>query len=631
MLFFARAWQGAWWAEPERAAASLGLFAGHAADSCRIGDDFFAQLPHPRAPVRRGWQVARSPTGWPVMLHGVIDNPEDLARELGLTGPPERLYGAAVERWGVEADHHVIGEYAALVVLPGAGLRLARSAWAGNPLFYHHGPDGILVSSIPRPLFAAGLPRQLRRGVIESLAAMEAPPDHPILYEGLEQVAGGTVTLLSRHGTRVHRYYEAAAIPPVRLRRDRDYVEAAGAMLGEAAARLVRHARKPAVTLSGGLDSALACDELWRQLGPRSGLKAYTFEPIAQWDGRSAPHLFGSDRPHVERFLAAHPGLDHRFVDNRETDPFTQLPERLLASDGYPGGAAISFPHLGVSQAAVDDGCDWIFTGWLGNMTISNGAPWAPAEYFRRLRWGEGLRLAASRIGDARPLWRRFLAGGLMPNLPPALGGWIRQHLRPGEPRAFLANPYLSATGALAAKRADVSLTRGDIDYLHSRRRFAASLYRGYQTGGEMALGVEQVTGLRGRDIYSYRPLIELCLGMPTRQFVRRGEDRYLARRLALGRLPEAQRTEVRHGDHVADWHARMTPRLPALRAELASLAGHPDLSALLDIDAIRTDLDHWPDSAPSDIDTINRLRFHLPTMFVLRRYLDFVSGRNPA
>lgn len=629
MFFFARSWGVNWWAEPERAAASLGLFAGHAADSCRIGGDFFSELPSPRAPARRGWRVARSPAGWPVILHGLIDNLAELSAMLGVTGLPEQIYGAAVERWGDGADRHVVGEYASLVILSDGTVRLARSPWSGNPVFFHQADDGLLISSIPRPLFAAGLPRELRPGVLHSLAAMEALPDHPIPYRGLEEVQGGTVTLLSRHGAKVVPFYDPAAIAPVRFRDERDYVEAARAMLGEAVQAMLRHARKPAVTLSGGFDSALICDEMWRQLGPRANLHAYTFVPIAEWDGRSAPHMFGSDRPYVEAYLQTHPGLVHRFIDNRDVDPFTRFEERLLASEGYAAGAAISFPHLGVIEAARADGCDFLFTGWLGNMTLSSEAPWAMAEFFRTLRWGQGWQLARARQHDSRPVWRRFLAGGLMPNLPPALAQWIRDHVRRGPQRMLLANPYIAADGPLGAKRADGRLNSAELDYHHSRERFTASLYRSCQTGGGLALGVEQVTGLPGRDVYSYRPLIELFLGMPTDQFVRNGSDRHLARRVAQGRLPEAQRLETRHGDHVADWHARMTLRLPALRAELDRLATHPELSTLLDIDALRADLDNWPENAPTDIDTINRLRFFLPEMFTLRRYLDYVSGRN--
>lgn len=631
MFFFARSCDDSQWIAPERAAASLGLFAGHAADSCRSGQDFFAELPAPRAAPRRGWRVARSAAGTSVLLLGVIDNRDELVAELGPSAGPEQLYAAAIERWGDAADRHIVGEYAALAVLPDGRVRMARSPWCGYPLFFHAGPHGLMAASIPRPLFAAGLPKRLRPGVIAHMLAFENFQGEQTHFEGIEQIRGGTVVTFEGGRRALHRFYDPAAIAPVRLRRDDDYVEAAGAMLREAVAKSLAPARKPGITLSGGLDSALACDVAVRQLPPGQRLSSFTFVPVDDWDGSTAPHLFGNDRPYVEQFLAAHPDVDPVFLDNADLAPDSFAAERMLAADIEHAGVGIGFVHYGVVRAACDAGCDWLLWGSLGNMTISGEAPWAPAAAFRRLRWDEVWRLARTRAGDPRPLWRRFIATGLMPNLPPALRGLVRR-IKPAAQRGeLIANPYLSAAGALADKREDrnVDLAGSGIDFFHSKERFVTSLYEAMTIGGEMALGMQQLFGVRGRDVYGYRPLIELCLGMPDDQFVRGGQRRLLARRLAQGRLPEAQRCELRHGDHVPDWHARMRRQLPRLRAEVQRIAADPALAGLIDTERMRRDLDQWPETAPTDMPTISRLRFALPAVLATRRYLDFVSGRN--
>lgn len=633
MFYLARTWGDPAWCAPDRAASSLGLFAGHPADHCRHGADFFAELAGPRAPNRKGWTVARSPGGKPVLLLGVIDNVDELAADLGVTGGPERVYGAAVERWGDQADRQVIGEYASLVALDEGTVRLARSPWSGYPLYYHLGRDGVMAASIQRPLFAAGLAMTLRPGMVERLAALESIDDAHSQFEGIEQVGGGTVVLLGRTGQHKVSFYDPLAIPAVRFKRDGEYVEAAGAMLGEAVGKCLRGARRPGVTLSGGLDSALVCDEMLRQAPAGQSLKAFTFVPLDEWDGTTAPHMFGSDRPHVEAFLRGHPGLDHQFVDNRGLDFLSLQDERLLASGAPAIGSGVGYVHLGVLQAAREAGCDTLLTAWMGNMTLSGESPWAAATWFRQLRWRQVWRLAQTRLVDSRPLWRRFIATGLMPNLPPPLRGRIRGLLPSGSRIQVVANPYLAPDGPLAAKRADAALVRSlnDLDYLHSRERFLSSLFVANSHGGESALGMQQLTGLGGRDVLAYRPLVELCFGMPDEQFVHDGERRRLARRMAVGRLPEAQRTERRHGDHATDWHLRMTRLLPRLREEVERIAAHPELGSLLDARAMRHDLDAWPARAPSDMVTINRLRFSLPAMISARKYIDFVSGRNAA
>ncbi|WP_374529791.1 asparagine synthase-related protein [Novosphingobium sp.] len=636
MYFYSRTWGDPEWAAPFRAAQSLGLFAGHAADSCQdqtdFGSDYFAELPTPRAPVRKGWRVARSPSGQAVLLIGWIDNLEELSAQLGISGTPERIYGAAVERWGPEADRHIVGEYASLITLGDGAVRLARSPWCSFPLFYHLGRHGLMACSIVRPMFAAGLEKRLRASEVDRLLAFEYPDGEHSQFEQIEQVPGGAVVTLRREGVASYAYYDPLAIPQIRFRRDEDYVEAANAMLAESVAKALKLARKPAVTLSGGLDSAMVCDEMLRQMPAGQKLTSITFVPMDEWSGRTVNSLFGSDRPYVEEFIRTHPGLDPIFTDNRDVDFLTLSDQQFMAANNGSPARVMGFVHTGVSVAAREAGCDWLFSAGIGNLTFSQEAPWAAAEFFRTLQWGELVRLQANRIDDPRPLWRRVIAGGVMPNLPPALRWAVRDLVHRGQETSSITNPYLALDGALAAKlkHRNAEHNISDLDFFQSRERLIRNVYDLWWRGGESGLGQQQIHGIQGRDVLGYRPFIELCLGMPTDQFVRRGEKRFLARRMAVGRLPEAQRTERRHGDHVTDWHERMTPMLPRLREEVEQIAAHPELGALLDTKAMLRDLDNWPAEAPTDINTVSRLRFALPAMAYIRRYLDFETGRNP-
>lgn len=632
MYFYTRMWGGSERVAPDRAAQSLGLFAGHPADSCRDGADFFSELPTPRAPKRPGWRVGRSPGGAAVLLLGWIDNLAELSADLGIGGSPETIYGAAVERWGRDADRRIIGQYAALIAPPDGNIRLSRSPWFGFPLYFHLAPDHFMACSIPRPMFAAGLPKKLRRTALERLIAFEYTDDEQGVFEGIDQVPGGSIVTVTRDGWTTDAWYDPLDIPEVRFKRDEDYVEAANEVLATAAHKALAMARKPATTLSGGLDSSMACDELLRQLPAGQRLTSITFVPLQEWSGRTVNSLFGDDGPYVREFIKQHDRLDPIFVDNRDVDYLSHSDELFLAGDAGPTSQVIGLVHTGVWRAARDAGCDWLFSAGAGNMTYSNEAPWAAAEYFRTLRWGQLWHIAANRTADPRPMWRRLVAMGIMPNVPTRLRWAIRDLVHRGRVAEPVANPYLDPAGALAAKLQSRNLVRStsERDYFHSRERLIRSTYDIWWRGTDSTLAYWQVFGIRGRDIPSYRPLIELCLGMPTDQYARDGQRRRLARRMAVGRLPEAQRTELRHGDHVVDWHERLTPMLPFLREEVRRIAEHPELSELLDTQAMLRDIDNWPDIAPTDILSVTRLRFALPAMSYARRYIDYVSGRNP-
>lgn len=633
MYFFSRIWGNPDRIAPGRGAQSLGLFAGHAADLCSDGGDCFSELPAPRARSRPGWRVARSPLGNPVLLLGWIDNADELAQRLGLNNPtPESIYGAAVDRWGAEADSHIIGEYATLMTLPDGSIRMARSPWGSFPLFFHHGHAGFMACSILRPMFAAGLDNQIRPDAIERLLAFELPDGTTSQFEGIDMVRGGQIVIANRDGWSARTWYDPLDIREVRFKCDEDYVDATNALLTEAVQKALRLAKKPAMTLSGGLDSSIVCDEMLRQMPAGQKLTSITFVPLPEWDGRAVDGLFGDDGPYVREFIRTHPGLDPIFVDNRDHDFLSYSNEMFLGGDsGYPA-RVIGLVGLGVACAARDAGCDWLFSATMGNLTFSQEAPWAPAEFFRTLRWRQWWHTANNRLDDPRPIWRRMTAMGIMPNLPEGLRWKIRDLIHRGRPAELITNPYLDQSGPLAAKiklrntRSNIS----DLDFFTSRERFIRATYEAADIGSEAGLGSTQVFGVQMRDVLGYRPFIELCFGMPTEQFTRNGERRRLARRMGVGRLPEAQRTELRHGDHVVDWHARMTPMLPRLREEVRQIAEHPQLGALLDTKAMLRDLDNWPDAAPTDIGTVSRLRFALPAMAYVRRFVDFETGRNP-
>ena len=632
MIFFARNWQSLSPQESARGAASLGLFAGHPADSESCGSDFFAELPSPRAKPRRGWRVSRSRGGLAVLLCGWIDNVPELAETLGiLNGSTEEIYGAAVERWGDDADRRVIGSYSAIVCLPDGTVRLSRSPWTSTSLFYHKSARRLLACTIPRPLFAAGVPKNLRPEAVDDLLGMTLSEDTHSMFADVESVFHGTVVRIDRAGLRTLCWYDPLAIPTIRFRRDEEYVEAGNALLAEAAAKALNVQGKVGVMLSGGLDSSTVCDELLRQLPVGERLTSFTFHPSKEWDGRVPAHNFGDDKPYVEAFAATHPRLDPIFVDNHGIAFDDRAQQMFTACDaGYPARVLGSVYH-GAFDAARENGCDWLFGADFGNMTFSNLAPWAYGEFLRSGKWRQLWQLAASRLNDPRPVWRRVAAHAVMPQFPAALRGRIRNIVHSHDHSRSFANPYLAAEGRLRHLRSNANDTANIMTASReeSRESFIAAHYAGVGLGAEVGQGTEQVFGVRLRDVTAYRPLIEFCFGVPTEQYVRNGETRWLARRMAMGRMPDAQRTNRLYGRHNVDWHARLTPRLGELRLKVEALARHPDLGPLIDTDSMLAAINNWPKHTPLNEREAAPLRFFLPAVLYVASYVDQMTGRN--
>lgn len=613
-------------AGPTAFAASLGLFAGGPADSERTGDLLLAQLGGPRAKPRPGWQAARSPSGWPVLFEGWIVNHAALAGDLNLPAAcaPAALFGAAVECWGPAADARVVGTYAAIVAGPEGEIRLSRSPWSTRSLFYHASDRLTAACSIVRPLFAIGLPKRLRPEALERLLQMELPEDDRALFEGIDMVPQGSVVTLRGTSRVIERWYDPLAIPEVRFARDDDYVERASELLGESAASSLRLARKPGIALSGGLDSALVCAEVLRQLPGDRRLPSFTFHPLESWEGKLAPHKFGDDRPAVREFAAQHPRLDPYFVANHGIGFDDRIRQMFVACDaGYPARVSGSVYH-GVYAAAAEHGCDVLLTADAGNLSFSSSAPWALREFARAGDWRALWQLVQANPFRARPAWRQVPLSIIGAHLPPGFEARLRQLRHHGRPQDRFANPFLRQARTDEARPGIVNTAEYE-----SREQTILSNYHSAGLGNEMTHSFEQVFGLRQCDVAAYRPLIEFCFGLPTGQFNGAGQTRWLAKRMAKGRLPDAQRLDPRHGSHNVDWHARMTPRLSELGAEIEALARHPELAGRLDLAALRSAVECWPGSTPDDYDAEIRLKFFLPANLYIARFLDYVSGRN--
>jgi asparagine synthase (glutamine-hydrolysing) len=460
---------------------------------------------------------------------------------------------------------------------------------------------------------------------------MELPDDAESGFEGVWTVPQGSIVTIKGRNRKTCRWYDPLDIPEIRFSRDEDYIAAANAMLAEAVSKVVGLDGTFGIALSGGLDSSIVSDEILRQLPAGRRLKSFTRHPMPEWDGTVAPHKFGDDKPWVEAFAAMHPGLDPSFDDNRGRDFDDRAEHMFMAGDaGYPARMVYARFH-GVMDAARRDGCDWLLTADFGNMTFSSSAPWASAEFFRKGKIGQLWQLLANHIDDPRPMWRRMLALGLMPQLPQALQHRIRQWVHSDREVDRFANPFLNRHGRLGefVREAKIRSNIMTVDRTESRESYIRSNYHSAGLGIESSHCYEQVFGVSLRDVTAYRPLIEFCFGLPTEMFARNGETRWLARQIGKGRMPEAQRTNRLYGEQNVDWHARLKPRLGELRKEVESIRRNAELASLIDTDRMLHPIDTFPDTPPSDPDYVNQLRFFLPAVLYISRYVNWETGNN--
>ena len=615
-------------------AAGTGRVAGQAVQPGLVCAKLLAHNDPRRA---RGW-VPIQIDGLVVLFAGHIANARSLAAELGLNFPaqshgydPARLYGKLLRRSGADCDLRIIGEYAAAVIDPARQtLRLVRSPLRAPPLHFHNAGQRVIASSVLRTILAAGIVPELDPLKLADNAWFNYASDRTSWYAGIAKVPLGTSMEFGPQGVHVQRYYDPLTLPEVRLPRAQDYVEQADALLKEAVAASLNGFSRPAVLLSGGLDSSLVAAKALDILPPAQDLPAFTFVPQSDWDGRVPRGTYGDERPFVDAFAAMHPRIVPHYLENQGLAFDHRMAEMFHLTGIAPINLANYSTYHEPWRAAQQTGCDVLLVPEWGNETFSNAGEWGQLEYFLSGRWGELVAALRTISDDERPLWRRIVGECLLPLLPPRLWRWQRA-LRGVRDTRELASPLRAdyvAAHALNTRGDAQGGVLGSAAPRNQRQWLARTLNTAFEDSADVWQGFEQLYGLPMRDPAAYRPLAEFCFGLPTDLYLRHGERRWLAREMARGVLPEAQRSNLRSGRHHADWLAKLAPRRAELRAELERLEQVPELVEMLDFPRLKAALEDWPDQTPIGEDAL-ALQVAVTRGLTTARFINHVSGRN--
>lgn len=568
-------------------------------------------------------------TGW-------IDNAAELSDLTGAaTDNPAQLYAACLAQWGEDADRRIFGSYAAAALLPDRTLHLSRAPWDAPPLYYHHAEGRIIASPLLRALFAAGAPREPDYDrVVDELAYDFRSGDEQSWYREISMVPLGSHVRIRGAVRQVTRWYQ----PPEPMR-PADYdegaaVEKARTLLEEAASRAAAWASRPAVALSGGLDSTLVADAMLRASPAGRHLHAITFVPDRNWRGECAPGTMGDERPLAQLFARAHDRIDWHIADDDHGPHDRRARDIFAASETFaPGLANVGMYHK-VYAKARELGCDALLTADFGNSTISDAGRSAYAEYARAGEWKQLIRLLKNRPGDARPLWRKLAAMSLLPHLPRALRQHLRSLVHPERTdMTALITPLSAQARERQAARARARGSKSAWSDLTNDLSRAGTVEREWRDadgpGRDVDLAFEQLYGVRKRDVLTYRPLVEFCMSLPTKAFAWDGEERRLARLMGKGRVPEAIRVNRLHGQHNVDWHARMTPARQDMLDLLERARDHDFLGHTLDIDRLKRLVEEWPEAPDFSWESDFPRRLALPRAILAARFIGHVENRN--
>lgn len=544
--------------------------------------------------------VLRLPGGATLVATARLDNRDELLAHFRLphAADDRALVAAAWERWGDGACERLYGDWSFAAWQPErARLLLARDHFGNTALYHHHGASAFLFGSSRKALLALPeTPRRLNELRLAQHLAFWVADGAATLHDGIARLPPGHRLVATPGAVRVERYWHPEAVPELRLRDDREYVDAFLERYDAAVRVRLRTRRAVATTLSAGLDSGSVTALAARALAPSgASMTAFTAVPHAPAVAAAFPRLLVDEWPLARRVAERYGIADHRRVTAESVGVLAAL-ERSLALHDEPAYAVPNLPWIvALLEEARAAGVGVLLTGQFGNGTVS----WS-GDRQRALR-----ALRAGRWGD---VWRSVRPPGPVPPraLPRALAGRVAGQLvapllqqaraaafrhgwsdGPMERWGIIAPAFARRIGLLGRVRGAGYDPFGSA-LLEPRAQRLRLLLPEINPFGATWHEAGAAHGLRVVDPTADVRLMELCLSIPDAQYARGAHDRWLLRRAMEGVLPPEVQWNTRRGVQGADLPFRLRAEADAVDDAVESVARAPLAGAYLDVAALR-------------------------------------------
>ena len=505
---------------------------------------------------------------------GRLDNRAELARALG--GPDEAddlgLIARAWEAWGEGFPERVVGDFALSLWDPRRRcLLLARDPFGARPLFYARRGGELLFASTLTALRAAWpLPVEVDdewiAGYLVGVRDVERSP-----FRGLRSVPPGHTLIADGRNVSLRRFWELDPGREVRCRDDGEYEERFRNVFLEAVRCRLPAAEPVFAELSGGLDSSSIVCAAGRLL--RDGRDVGD-----AGDGRDAGDDGAAPGPTLvpisEVYSLSRTADESAYI--RIVERWTGLPSHRLTEEDCPILAGVEerwfeIPivlqcflarHRRTLGLMRERGARVLLSGVGGDQILRSqvGMPVDLADLVRAGRLREVPAALRHWHREQRRPYAELLGQGL---ITPLLPRPLRNRLAP--PLIALPDWYDRGFARRMDLRGRLAAVGDERIRLPTRRLQSAMVeLAARNTAWRYDAGPERPMLLAFP--FLHRPLVELCLALPTDQLVRPGQTRSIHRRALRGLLPP----EIAGR---ADKRGPMEPILRAVAAQWQTLS----------------------------------------------------------
>jgi asparagine synthase (glutamine-hydrolysing) len=477
------------------------------------------------------------------MLHGRIDNRDELSRQLEAksitlrTNTDVELFFGAYQAWGDTFATHIIGDFAGLIYdRNNRRLVCVRDVMGIKPFFYYLDSHRFIWASEPRPFFElTDVSLQVNEAMIGEYLALEIASTTETLYQSIYRLPPAHIMTVAPSGqTKIASYWSPDFHKTIRYKTQHEYNEHFRELFAEAIhCRLRTHGRAGS-HLSGGIDSSSIVgmvQHLFRS-GRATDDKGFEAFSLTFPDNPYADESHYIDAV-VNQWQVPSNRLDPRAYDIHRYDEWTHT-QRYIAS---PPNGTMHFP---LEQLARDKGFRVLLSGNGGDQWFW-GSLHHHLDYLTQFRLQEmfsELRADAALGFYGLKTQYQILRAVLPYLIPSPLRFRLRQFLGRATVQNWI-NPHFAKRIQLAERiqvdktgLAFSSYAQGDIYQIATSARLVEALE-----------GQERFTAFSGLELrhpFYDRRIVEFVLALPEEQRWYQGSSKRLLRYAMHSLLPDA-------------------------------------------------------------------------------------------
>ena len=578
--------------------------------------------------------------GLSITADAIIDNRNELFRifsidkELQDKTADSDLILLAYQKWGQDCPKYLVGDFAFVIKDDKKNeLFCARDHVGKRTLYYYDSKDVFAFSTLIKPLLPLQDNIELNERWITDFLAMETiiheTECSETVYQNIYQLPPAFGMLIGTGGVATRQYWNPLTdVKPLILKTDREYEEAFREVFYEAVACRLRSIGEIGIKMSGGIDSgSIAC--VAAAMLSEKNKKLYSFSSIPMEGFSEKPvknHLF-DESDNIQSIVDFSGNIEAELLRSEGMHSLTDVDQIVDMLEQPYKTYQNMYWLMNIMDQSAKKGCKVLLSGSYGNFTISYGSF---SIYTKTLlKKGRIISLINEIITISKLTKVPAVIIGrreLVSFLPYKLKNYIRS-LRNKNWDQFsqsVVNPKLVKKWDVKNRFNHLGLnpriypTYDDATYKQKR---VDPVILSHIAAIEVKQSV--YAGIINRDPSRDKRVIEFCLSIPSNQFVRNGQDRFLIRRAMEGRMPDGIRLGHTIGLQSVDWLQRMEPYWGNVFAELEKIIEDETMRKYIDREKINNELRLVRDH-PEKIDRISAQKFF--TTIVFSRFIHGIK-----